>query len=151
MAQLRIGISGWRYAPWRGKFYPKDLRQKDELAYAGRQFSTVEINGTFYSLQRPESFGAWHDAVPEDFAFAVKGARYITHMRRLTEVETPLANFFASGVLRLGKKLGPILWQLPPWWPYDRERLKEFLKLLPRTSKKATQLAHEHNLTKKDW
>ena len=97
MAQARIGISGWRYAPWRGKFYPKDLRQKDELAHAASQFSTIEINGTFYSLQRPESFAAWRDGVPRDFVFALKGPRYITHMRRLIEVKAPLANFFASG------------------------------------------------------
>src|SRR3954462_10327059 len=90
-SRVRIGISGWRYAPWRGKFYPRDLRQKDELAFAARQFSTIEINGTFYSLQRPESFAAWHDAVPQDFVFAVKGPRYITHMRRLVDVEVPLA------------------------------------------------------------
>jgi len=145
MAQLRIGISGWRYAPWRGKFYPKDLRQKDELAYAARQFSTVEINGTFYSLQRPESFGAWHDAVPDDFIFAVKGARYITHMRRLTEVETPLANFFASGVLRLGKKLGPVLWQLPPNFAFDPQRLTRFFDLLPRDTRQAARLAAKHD------
>jgi len=145
MAQLRIGISGWRYAPWRGKFYPKDLRQKDELAYAGRQFSTIEINGTFYSLQRPESFGAWHDAAPDDFVFAVKGPRYITHMRRLTEVETPLANFFASGVLRLGKKLGPVLWQLPPSFAFDPQRLARFFDLLPRDTKGAARLAAKHD------
>src|SRR3954471_24799476 len=114
MTTVRIGISGWRYAPWRGKFYPEGLRQKDELAYAAGKFPSIEINGTFYSLQRPESFAAWHDATPEDFVLAVKGARYITHMLKLKNVEKPLANFFAQGVLALKSKLGPVLWQLPP-------------------------------------
>jgi uncharacterized protein YecE (DUF72 family) len=145
MAKIRIGISGWRYAPWRGKFYPGELRQKDELAFAAQQFPTIEINGTFYSLQSPASFAAWHDAVPGDFVFAVKGPRYITHMRRLKEVETPLANFFASGVLRLGKKLGPVLWQLPPSFRYDAQRLAEFFQLLPRTTKQAARLAKRHD------
>ncbi|MBW8708467.1 MAG: DUF72 domain-containing protein, partial [Alphaproteobacteria bacterium] len=123
MAGIRIGISGWRYAPWRGKFYPADLRQKDELAFAARQFSSIEINGTFYSLQSPASFRCWRDVTPDDFVFAVKGARFITHMKRLKDVETPLANFFASGVLALGPKLGPILWQLPPSFRFDGQKL----------------------------
>src|ERR1700754_1348380 len=114
MSKTHVGISGWRYPPWRGRFYPEDLRQKDELSFAASQFCTIEINGTFYSLQRPSSFATWYDAVPRNFVVAVKGPRYITHMRRLKAVKTPLANFFASGVLRLGEKLGPILWQLPP-------------------------------------
>jgi uncharacterized protein YecE (DUF72 family) len=145
MAEIRIGISGWRYAPWRGKFYPKDLRQKDELAYAARQFATIEINGTFYSLQRPSSFAAWHDTTPADFVFAVKGPRYITHMRRLKEVGLPLANFFASGVLRLEEKLGPVLWQLPPNFAFDAERLAAFFALLPRSTKAAAGLAKHHD------
>jgi len=153
VAKVRIGISGWRYAPWRGKFYPKELRQKDELAFAAGQFSTIEINGTFYSLQRPESFAAWHDAVPEDFVFAVKGPRYITHMRRLTDVEVPLANFFASGVLRLEAKLGPVLWQLPPSFAFDAERLTRFFDLLPRTTGEAARLAkkHDNKLRHRAW
>jgi uncharacterized protein YecE (DUF72 family) len=141
----RIGISGWRYGPWRGKFYPKDLRQKDELAFAARQFSSIEINGTFYSLQSPGSFRAWRDATPRDFVFAVKGPRFITHMKRLKEVETPLANFFASGVLALGAKLGPILWQLPPSFRFDPEKLENFFALLPRTTGQATKLARRHD------
>lgn len=145
MVRARIGISGWRYAPWRGKFYPEDLRQKDELGFAARQFSTIEINGTFYSLQRPESFAAWHNAVPDDFVFAIKGARYITHMRRLIDVEAPLANFFASGLLRLGAKLGPVLWQLPPSFAFDAERLARFFDLLPRTTTDAARLAKKHD------
>src|SRR5690349_13012152 len=109
-----IGISGWRYKGWRGVFYPKGLRQKDELAFVAQFFRTVEINGTFYSLQRPEYFAAWRDATPAGFLFAVKGPRFITHMLKLTRADTPLANFFANGVLALGVKLGPILWQFPP-------------------------------------
>jgi uncharacterized protein YecE (DUF72 family) len=145
MAKIRIGISGWRYAPWRGKFYPDDLRQKDELAFAARQFPTIEINGTFYSLQRPDSFAAWWDATPPEFRFAVKGPRYITHMRRLKDVRTPLANFFASGVLRLNEKLGPILWQLPPSFRFDPQKLATFFDLLPRTALDAAKLAKAHD------
>jgi len=128
MAEIRIGISGWRYAPWRGKFYPEGLRQKDELAYAASRFSSIEVNGTFYSLQRPESFAAWHDATPDDFVFAVKGARYITHMLKLKNVERPLANFFAQGLLALKAKLGPVLWQLPPNFVFHPEKLAAFFQ-----------------------
>ena len=110
-AQVRIGISGWTYKPWRGVFFPKDLPQNRELAYAAQQFRTIEINGTFYSLQRPHSFARWAAETPEDFVFAVKAPRYITHIRRLREIEAPVANFLASGLLGLGRKLGPILWQ----------------------------------------
>jgi len=145
MTVVRIGISGWRYAPWRGKFYPDGLRQKDELAYAASKFSTVEINGTFYSLQRPESFAAWHDAVPDDFVFAVKGARYITHMLKLRNVEKPLANFFAQGVLALRAKLGPVLWQLPPNFIFNPDKLSGFFDLLPRSQKEALALARRHD------
>ena len=142
---IRIGISGWRYRGWRGEFYPTGLRQKDELAYASSKFSTIEINGTFYAMQRPASFAAWADATPEDFVFAVKGPRFITHMLKLTRTETPLANFFASGVLRLGSKLGPILWQLPPNLGFSSERLEEFFNLLPRSTETAVWLARRHD------
>lgn len=144
-AAIRIGISGWRYAPWRGKFYPEGLRQKDELAYAAGKFPTIEINGTFYSLQAPGSFRAWAEATSDDFIFAVKGPRFITHMRRLKDVETPLANFFASGVLALGPKLGPVLWQLPPSFRFDPERLETFFALLPRDTRAASVLARRHD------
>ena len=97
--RARIGISGWTYPPWRGVFYPEGLRQADELAFASRAFPSIEINGSFYSLMRPESYRAWYAAVPDDFVFAVKGGRYITHMLRLRHAETALANFFASGLL----------------------------------------------------
>src|SRR5437879_2312654 len=125
--RIRIGISGWRYPPWRGVFYPKGLPRKEELAYASRQFTTIEINGTFYSLQRPERFESWYSATPEDFVFAVKGGRFITHMKKLRNVEAPLANFFASGVLRLKEKLGPILWQFAPNFVFDEPRFDDFL------------------------
>lgn len=151
MSECRIGISGWRYEPWRGVFYPNGLQQRRELEYASRQLNSIEINGTFYSLQRPASFKKWYDETPDDFLFAVKGPKYLTHMRKLNDIRQPLANFFASGVLLLGKKLGPILWQFPPWWPYDRERLSNFLKVLPRNSKKASEFALEHDLKKEDW
>jgi uncharacterized protein YecE (DUF72 family) len=143
--ETRIGISGWRYAPWRGRSYPKGLAQRLELDFASRMLPTIEINGSFYSLQRPVSYKAWHDATPDDFVFAVKGPRYITHNLRLKEPRTALANFFASGVFALGSKLGPILWQLPPTFAYDAERLDEFLALLPRDGRAALALARQHN------
>jgi uncharacterized protein YecE (DUF72 family) len=151
MSECRIGISGWRYEPWRGVFYPKGLQQRRELEYASQQINSIEINGTFYSLQRPASFKKWYDETPDDFLFSVKGPKYLTHMKKLSDIRQPLANFFASGVLLLGKKLGPILWQFPPWFQYDDDRLTKFLKVLPTSSKKASQFALEHNLKKDDW
>jgi uncharacterized protein YecE (DUF72 family) len=144
MATARIGISGWTYPPWRGVFYPEKWPQKRELEYASRAVNSIEINGTFYSLQRPSSFKAWAEATPADFVFSVKGGRYITHLRRLKDAEAPLANFFASGLLRLGEKLGPFLWQLPPNFKYDRDRLEGFFKLLPRDTRSAIRLAKKH-------
>ncbi len=144
-ADIRIGISGWRYAGWRGKFYPKDLPQRRELEFAASKFNSVEINGSFYSLQLPSSYQRWYSETPDDFVFAVKGARFITHMKRLRDVETPLANFFASGVLALREKLGPILWQLPPSFRFDSERLRNFFELLPPDTKQASNLAGRHN------
>jgi Uncharacterized conserved protein len=153
MADIRIGISGWTYAPWRGSFFPKGLSQKKELAFASRQVRTIEINGTFYSMQRPTSFRAWYEAVPDDFVFALKGPRFITHLKRLKDVVAPTANFFASGVLRLNEKLGPILWQLPPMTRFDPERLREFFNLLPRSTKEAAVFArhHDHRLKARAW
>ena len=143
--EIRIGISGWTYPPWRGKFYPETLPQKKELSYAASIFRTIEINGTFYSLQRPEIFAKWAVATPDDFVFAVKGSRFITHVRRLKEVRAPLANFFASGLLRLGPKLGPFLWQFPPNFKFDAKRLESFFKLLPRDTQAAQALARRHD------
>lgn len=144
-AEIRIGISGWRYAGWRGPFYPKGLPQRRELDYASRRLNAIEINGTFYGLQRPASFRAWRAATPEGFVFALKGSRYITHFLKLAAVETPLANFFASGLLALGPKLGPILWQLPPWLRFEPERIERFLALLPRSADGAAALARRHD------
>ncbi len=144
-ATIRIGISGWRYAPWRGVFYPDGLPQRSELAYASRRVPTIEINGSFYSLQRPELYQNWHDETPDGFVFAVKGGRYITHLKRLRGVESAMANFFASGVLKLGAKLGPFLWQLPPHLPYSAERLEAFFQLLPRSTQAAAELAARHD------
>jgi uncharacterized protein YecE (DUF72 family) len=139
---IRIGISGWRYRNWRGTFYPAGLQQRRELEFASRLFSAIEINGTFYSLQRPASFRRWAEETPPGFVFALKGGRFITHMRKLVNVETALANFFASGVLALGDKLGPVLWQLPPQLRFnDVARFEEFFKLLPRSSRAAARLA----------
>ena len=142
---VRVGISGWRYPGWRGTFYPAGLPQRRELEHASRLLRSIEINGSFYSLQRPESYLAWRAQTPAGFRFAVKGGRFITHMLRLAGVQTALANFFASGVLALGDKLGPILWQLPPTLAFDAERLDAFLALLPRGTAAAGALAAGHD------
>jgi uncharacterized protein YecE (DUF72 family) len=142
---VRIGISGWTYPPWRGVFFPEKLSQKRELEYAANIFRTIEINGTFYSLQRPSSYQSWAERTPDDFMFSVKAPRYITHMRRLRDVEAPIANFFASGILKLGAKLGPILWQLPPNFKYSPEIIEDFFKLLPRTTEEAVAIGKLHD------
>lgn len=145
MSEVRIGISGWRYAPWRGVFYPTGLPQRLELEHAASRLSSIEINGSFYALQRPESYRSWYAATPADFLFTVKGGRFITHMLKLRGVEQALANFFASGVLTLGDKLGPLLWQLPPTLGYDADRLAAFFDLLPCTTSAAAALARQHD------
>ncbi|MBA3652251.1 MAG: DUF72 domain-containing protein [Chthoniobacterales bacterium] len=142
---LRIGISGWNYKPWRGIFYPAGHPQKRELEYASRAFNTIEINGTFYSLQRPSSFAKWYAATPDNFLFAIKGARFIIHMKKLRDVRVPLTNFFASGVLRLREKLGPVLWQFPPNFGWNEARFREFFELLPRNTAEAAELGRLHN------
>lgn len=142
---IRIGISGWRYAPWRGVFYPPALPQRCELEYAARLFPSIEINGSFYSLQSPASWQAWHHATPDHFVFAVKGPRYVTHILRLRECGTALANFFASGVLLLRGKLGPFLWQFPPNFRFDAERFAAFFAMLPRTMEDAVRVAGQHD------
>jgi uncharacterized protein YecE (DUF72 family) len=144
MAKLRVGISGWKYAGWRGAFYPTGLPQKRELEFAASHFDSVEINGSFYSLQRPESYASWAEQTPPGFVFSVKGSRYITHLLKLRNVEAALANFFASGVLALGRKLGPILWQFPPQLGYDG-RFAEFIERLPRDTQRAAELAERHD------
>ncbi len=144
---IRIGISGWRYARWRGVFYPPDLPQRRELEYASRCFPSIELNGSFYSLQTPKSYRAWHEATPEAFVFAVKAPRLITHMKRLRDCDQAMANFFASGVLRLGAKLGPLLWQLPPSLRFNADLLDGFLASLPRDTEAALSLARRRDRT----
>ena len=141
---IRVGISGWRYEPWRGVFYPDDLRQRDELAFASKLFNSIELNGSFYSLQRPEYYTRWRDETPDGFVFAVKGPRYITHLKRLRDIEGPMANFFASGVLALEAKLGPILWQFPPNFRYDTHTFDTFFEMLPTTREDAIEIALRH-------
>jgi len=142
---VRVGISGWTYPPWRGVFYPPGLPHRLELEHASSLLGTIEINGSFYALQRPESFQDWRARTPHDFLFSVKGGRFVTHLKKLRDVETPLANFFASGVLALGPKLGPVLWQLPPNLGFDAGRIADFLALLPRTTAAAAELASHHD------
>ena len=142
---LHVGTSGWLYPPWRGLFYPRGVTHARELAHLATRLGSVEINGSFYSLQRPSSYLRWRAQTPPGFVFAVKGGRFITHFKRLADVRAPLANFLASGVLALEEKLGPILWQLPPSFAFDEARLTSFFELLPRTTREAAALAREHD------
>ncbi len=144
-ACARVGIAGWTYPAWRGDFYPQGLPHRRELEHASRRLSTIEVNGTFYALQKPASFVAWAEQTPPDFVFAVKGGRFITHMKRLRDVEVPLANFVASGPLALGDKLGPMLWQLPATLPFDADVVERFLAQLPRSTREAAELAAAHD------
>lgn len=148
MSNVEIGISGWTYEGWRGTFYPQKLSHKKELEFASRILPTIEINGTFYSLQRPTSYQHWYEQTPENFVFSVKANRYITHVKRLKDIEAPMANFFSSGPLCLKEKLGPFLWQFPPSLGFDPDRWEKFLKLLPRTSDEALKLARKSELPK---
>jgi uncharacterized protein YecE (DUF72 family) len=136
-----IGVSGWRYTPWRGNFYPRGLAQARELWHAARHFNSIEINGSFYSLQRPSSYAQWASETPPGFVFAVKGGRYITHMLKLRNAEGAMGNFFASGLFALGDKLGPILWQFPPNFGFHPEVFEPFLASLPRTTAAAAKVA----------
>lgn len=152
--EVRIGMSGWVYPAWRGVFYPKGLAQKNELAYASSHVTSIEINGSFYSLHTPKSWQSWRDGTPDDFVFSVKGPRLITHLRRLINVRAPLANFFASGVLSMGAKLGSFLWQFPPNLTFDAGRVEEFLAMLPKTTTEALELAQERERDRmegKEW
>ena len=143
--EIRIGISGWRYPPWRGTFYPGGLPQRRELEYASRHVGTIEINGSFYSLQRPEFYARWRDETPDNFVFSVKAPRFITHMLKLRNCEQAMANFLASGIANLGDKLGPILWQLPPTYRFDAAVLGPFLASLPRDTDEAAAIARRRN------
>jgi uncharacterized protein YecE (DUF72 family) len=142
---VRIGVSGWRYEPWRGAFYPPGLRQDDELAYAAERLPSIELNGSFYSLQTPASYADWYRATPPGFVFSVKGGRYITHVRRLKDIAKPLANFFASGLFNLKEKLGPILWQFPPNLKFDAGRFEDFMAMLPHDTEAALALARRRD------
>jgi uncharacterized protein YecE (DUF72 family) len=142
---LRIGISGWTYAGWRGRFYPRKLAHRLELQFASREFNSIEINGSFYSLQLPSSYQRWFTETPPGFVFSVKGGRFITHMKKLRDIEAPLANFFASGVLCLREKLGPILWQFPPNFGWNEGRFRDFFEILPHETRAAERLARKHD------
>jgi uncharacterized protein YecE (DUF72 family) len=138
---VRIGVSGWRYTPWRGHFYPSGLAQRRELEYAAGVFPSLELNGSFYSLQRPSSYAMWARETPPGFVFSIKGSRYITHMLKLRNIEAALANFLASGLFELGPKLGPILWQFPPMQRFDAGLFEAFFARLPKTTTAAAGIA----------
>ena len=145
MGKIRIGTSGWDYDEWRGSFYPEELPHRRELEYLGERFGTVEVNGTFYALSRPGSFRQWYEAMPPEGVLAIKGSRFITHNKKLNDVEVALANFLASGVLELKDKLGPILWQLPDNIAVAPSRIDRFLGLLPHDSDSAAAVAARHD------
>ncbi|NVH73151.1 DUF72 domain-containing protein [Paraburkholderia sp. JPY432] len=130
-ARIRIGIGGWTYAPWRGPFYPEDLTQSRELEYASRHLTSIEINGTFYGLQKPASYEKWFQETPDDFVFSLKAPRYATNRKVLADAGDTIERFFASGVLLLKQKLGPINWQFAPTKKFDADDFESFLKLLP--------------------
>jgi uncharacterized protein YecE (DUF72 family) len=130
---IRIGVGGWTFPPWRGVFYPDDLAQKRELAYASRHLTAIEINATYYGTQKPESWRKWASETPDDFIFTVKGSRYSTNRRALSEAGESIARFFDQGILELGDKLGPVLWQFAPTKKFDEVDFAAFLERLPRT------------------
>lgn len=140
---IRIGISGWRYAPWRKSFYPDKLTQAKELHFASRALPTIEINGSFYALQRPSSYASWNEDTPHGFVFSIKAPRYITHVLKLEDVQAPIANFFASGIFHLKEKLGPILWQFPPSFKFEPLLFEHFLAMLPHDTVTALAMAHK--------
>ncbi|WP_426566960.1 DUF72 domain-containing protein [Angustibacter sp. McL0619] len=141
----RVGIAGWTYPAWRGDFYPAGLAHRRELEYASSKLSTIEVNGTFYAMQKPASFRSWAEQTPDDFVFSLKGGRFITHMKRLRDVEVAVANYFATGPLALGPKLGAVLWQLPPNFAFDADLVRAFLRLLPQDTVQAEALAARHD------
>jgi uncharacterized protein YecE (DUF72 family) len=132
MARIRVGIGGWVFPAWRGVFYPPGLPQAQELAHASRRLTSIEINATFYGAQKPASFRRWHGETPEDFVFSVKGPRFATHRKDLAGAGPTIERFFATGVLELDQKLGPILWQFPPFARFAEGDFAAFLALLPR-------------------
>ena len=144
-SRVRVGISGYVYPGWRTRFYPADMPQRRWLEFASRTFDSIELNGTFYSLKSPSVYERWVRETPDDFVFAVKGSRYITHNLKLRNATGALSNFFASGVLALDRKTGPFLWQLPASYGFTKERVAGFLDQLPRTSDDAAKLAAGHD------
>jgi uncharacterized protein YecE (DUF72 family) len=130
--RIFVGVGGWNFAPWRGTFYPKGLTQSKELHYASRELTSIEINSTFYGLQKPATFQKWHDETPDEFVFSVKAPRFVTNRKQLATAASSVERFLGSGLARLGEKLGPINWQLPPGKSFDAEDLAAFLALLPR-------------------
>jgi uncharacterized protein YecE (DUF72 family) len=153
MTGLYVGTSGWSYGSWRGRFYPDGLRRGHELRYLAQRMNSVEINASFYRLQSPDSYRRWYDDTPPDFVFALKGSQFITHAKKLHDVETPLANFLASGILLLREKLGPIVWQFPENQRLDTDRFAAFLALLPKDTEAAADLAarHDSRLDLRSW
>jgi uncharacterized protein YecE (DUF72 family) len=150
--KIRVGIGGWTFEPWRGPFYPDGLAQKRELEYASRKLTSIEVNGTFYGSQKPETFAKWHDETPDDFVFALKGPRFTTNRRALAEAGTSVERFFSSGVLELKQKLGPINWQFAATKKFDPDDFAAFLKLLPasvegRAIRHAVEVRHESFFT----
>jgi uncharacterized protein YecE (DUF72 family) len=143
--KIRIGMSGWTFDGWKGTFYPEGVPKSRELEYASRKVSSIEVNGTFYSLQKPETFSRWHDETPGGFVFSIKAPQYITHVRRLKECDEALATFLASGLFCLKRKLGPILWQFPPNVTLKDDRFQKFLEILPHTLKDASRIAKNHS------
>jgi len=148
-----VGISGYDYKGWRGRFYPAELPARKWLEYASRRFDSIELNGTFYSLKSPAVFERWVAEVADDFLFAIKGGRFITHNLKLRNVEASLGNFFASGVLLLGEKTGPLLWQLPGTYRFEADRLDGFMRQLPRDARGGEAVArrHDHRLRRGSW
>lgn len=140
-AGVRIGVGGWTFAPWRGPFYPPELRQADELRYASRRLGALEINATYHSLQSPDSFRRWASQTPDDFVFTVKGSRFCTNRRVLAEAGESVERFLGQGLAELGGRLGPVLWQFMPTKRFDREDFGRFLDLLP-TSLASRELRH---------
>ncbi len=140
--KVYIGCSGWNYRDWRGKFYPEKLAQKNWLQFYSEEFNTVEINSTFYRFPKDETVAKWRDTVPENFKFTLKGSRFITHMKKLNEVEESVMNFNTTAGI-MGKKLGSVLWQLPPSLHRDDERLNGFLQLLDPKIKNVIEFRHE--------
>lgn len=140
--EIRIGTSGWHYKHWVGRYYPEDIKPAQMLDFYLRDFDTVELNNTFYQLPKESSFDAWRASVPADFVFAVKGSRFITHMIKLKDPDRGLSNFMPRAT-RLGSNLGPVLWQLPPNWKVNLERLEAFLERLPTGIRYAFELRNE--------